>query len=115
MCETSLILKIEIRPIPEFANRMCGEEFRRGPFSGRFPRHRLGAIFAKFERRGMFWIWPSATRAVESMRLIHGQEAVRFINDGHLSANRIRNSFQRAPTCGGSFVFFNAPDFLFGH
>src|SRR5450631_1447453 len=107
MREAALVFEVEILPTPEFADRMCGEEFRRGPFSGSFPRHRFGAVFAKFERRGMFWIRPRATRAVEPMRLIHGQETVRFINDGHLSANRIRNSFQRAPTCGGPLVFFN--------
>ncbi len=35
--QTTLILKVEVRPIPEFADRMCRKELRRCPFGRRFP------------------------------------------------------------------------------
>jgi hypothetical protein len=49
------------------------------------------------------------------MRLIHGQKAMRFVDDGHLSAKRLGDGLERSPTGSGAIVVFNARDFLFGH
>jgi hypothetical protein len=52
---------------------------------------------------------------IEPVRLVHGQQAVGFLADGHLSAKRVRDGLKRAPTCGGPGVVFDARDFMFRH
>jgi hypothetical protein len=49
------------------------------------------------------------------MRLIHGQQAVRFVDDGHLSAKRVGYSLERSPTGCSALVVLNPRDFLLGH
>jgi hypothetical protein len=49
------------------------------------------------------------------MGLVHGQEAVCFVDDGHLSAKRIGHGLERSPTGSRALVVLNARDFLFGH
>jgi hypothetical protein len=115
MGQPALVLKVEIPPVPEFADSMGGEEFRRGSFGRGLPRHRLGAVLAEFERRGVLGIRPGTTRTIESMGLIHGQEAVRFVDDGHLPANRLGDGLERSPTGCSALVVLNARDFLVGH
>ena len=40
----------------------------------RFPGHRLGAVLAELERRGVLRVGPGAARAVEAVRLVHPQQ-----------------------------------------
>jgi hypothetical protein len=47
--------------------------------------------------------------------LIHGEEAVRFVDDGHLSAKRLGYGLERSPTGSGARVVLNARNFLRGH
>ena len=48
--QATLILKVEVRPIPEFADRMLSEELRRRPFGRRLPRNGFGSVLAELER-----------------------------------------------------------------
>ena len=41
------------------------------------------------------------TRAIEPVRLVHGQKTMGLLADGHLAANRVRHGLERAPTRGG--------------
>ena len=115
MRETTLVLEVEVRPIPERADRMRGEELRRRSFGGRLPGDSLGAVLAKFERRGMFWIGPGAARAIEAMRLVHAKETASLLHNGHLTADRICHGFQSAPSRRSSLVFADAYDIVFAH
>src|ERR1700723_2601551 len=115
MGQATFVLEVEIPPVPELADGMSGEEFRRGSFGGCLPRHRLGAVLAEFERRGVLGIRPGATRTIEAMGLIHGQEAVRFVDDGHLPAKCLGYGLERSPAGSRALVVLNARDFLFGH
>src|SRR6476619_5278161 len=75
MRQAAFILKVEIRPFPEFAHRMAGEEFRRRPLGGSFPGDGLDAVLAELERGRMFRIRPGAARAIEPVRLVHVEES----------------------------------------
>src|ERR1700693_6106805 len=115
MRKTSFMLEIEVRPFPEFADRMGGKECRCCPFSRRFPRDGLGAVLAELERRGMFRIRPGAARTIEPVRLVHGEKTMRLFHNCHLTANGIGHGFQSAPSCGGSFVIADACNIVFAH
>ena len=73
MSQPTFVLEVEIRPIPEFADRVPRKEIRRRPFGGRLPCDSLGTVLAEFERGGMFGIGPGAAGAIEAMRLIHAE------------------------------------------
>src|ERR1700756_4451320 len=115
MRKASFILEVEVRPFPEFADRMGGEEFRRCPFSRRFPRDGFGAVLAKLERRGMFRIRPGAARTIEAVRLVHGEETTCLFYHRHLTANGIGHGFQGTPPCRSSLVFTDACNIVFAH
>ena len=69
--EAPLRFKRVVTPLPQFGNGMLSKEFRIDPFRCRHPSDCFCAIFAKFKRRGVFWIGPCATRAVKAIRLVH--------------------------------------------
>src|SRR5258708_6273110 len=115
MRQPTLVLKVEVRPIPELADRMRGEKFRRCAFGCRLPGDRLDAVLAEFERRGMFRIGPRTAGAIESVRLVHAEETASFLYDGPLTANGIGHGFQRAPPRCGALVLANAFDIIFAH
>lgn len=115
MREAAFILQIEVRPFPEFADRMAREEFWRRPFGRRFPGDSLGTVLAEFERGGMLRIRPRAARAIKPVRLVHGEETVRLLDDGHLAAHRVRHGFQGAPSRRSSLVVADAYDIVVAH
>jgi hypothetical protein len=115
MRQTTLILKVEVRPIPEFAHRMRGEEFRRRPFGRRLPGDSFGAVLAKLERGGMFGIGPGAAWAIEPVRLVHAEQTTSLSYDGYLAAYRICHGFQSAPPSRCAFVLVDAYDIVFAH
>ena len=47
------------------------------------------------------------------MGLVHGQEAVGFVDDGHLPAKRVRDRLERTPAGGSAPVVFNTLEVLF--
>src|SRR5882672_1757753 len=91
------------------------EEFRRRPFGCRLPGDGFDAVLAELKRRGMLRIGPRATRAIESVRLVHAEETASFLYDGPLTANGIGHGFQRAPPRCGALVLANAFDIIFAH
>ena len=113
--QAAFILEVEIRPIPEFADRMRCKEFGRRPFGGCLPGDSFGAVLAELERGGMFGIGPGAARAIEPMRLVHAEETARLLHNVHLTANGVRHGFQSAPPRGSSLVFADAYDIVFAH
>src|SRR5882724_6695891 len=113
--ETALVLKVEVRPIPEFADRMSCEELRRRPFGRRLPCDSLGSVLAELERRGMFRIGPGAAWAIEPVRLVHAKETASLLYDSHLTANGICHSFQSAPARRRTFVVTDTRNFVFAH
>jgi hypothetical protein len=115
MGETTLILKVEIVPFPEFANRMRGKELRRRPFGCRLPRNGFGPVLAELERRCMLRVRPGAARTIEPMRLIHGEQAARLLDDGLLATDSVRNGFESTPSCGCALVIADTYDIVFAH
>src|SRR5260370_32423640 len=115
MRQTPLILEVEVRPFPEFADRMRGEKFRRCTFGRRFPGDGLGAVLAELERRGMFRIGPGAAWAIEPVRLVHAEQTASLFYDRHLTTNGLCHRFQSAPPPCSAFVGVDAYDIVFAH
>src|ERR1700676_4452510 len=115
MRKTTFILQVEVRPFPEFADGMSRKEIWRCPFGCRFPGDGFGAVLAELERGGMLRIGPGAARAVEPVRLVHGEETARLFYNSHLAANGIGHGFQRAPPCCSSLVLADADDIVLAH
>ena len=63
----------------------------------------------------MLRIRPGAARAIEPVRLVHGEQAVRLLDDSLLAANGVRNGFQCAPARGSAIVVVDAHDIVFAH
>jgi len=72
--QPTLFLKPKIGLSQQFGHGMALEEGARYPFVCYFPSDCLGAVFAEFEGRSMFRIWPGATRTIEPLRLVRGQQ-----------------------------------------
>src|SRR5882724_10026600 len=94
---------------------MSCKELRRRPFGRRLPCDSLGAVLAELERRGMFRIGPGAARAIEPVRLVHAQETASLLDDSHLAANGICDSFQSAPPRRRTLVVSNTRNIVFAH
>jgi len=115
MREAALILQIEVRPFPEFADRMAREEFRGRPFGRRFPGDSLGAVLAELERGGMLRIGSGAARAIKPVRLVHGEETASLLDDRLLATNGICYRLQSTPPSRSSLVFADANDIVVAH
>ena len=63
----------------------------------------------------MLRIGPGAARAIEPVRLVHGEETARLLHDRHLAANGIGYRLQSTPPCRGSLVIADAYDIVFAH
>jgi hypothetical protein len=49
------------------------------------------------------------------VRLVHGEETVSLLDDGHLAAHCVRHGFQSAPPRRSSLVFAHAYDIVVAH
>src|SRR4029077_17405427 len=115
MRQAAFILEVEIRPFPEFAHRMAGEEFRRRPLGSGFPGDGLDAVLTELERGRMLRIGPGTDRAIEPVRLVHVEEPTSLLDDRLLATNGICYRLQRTPSGCGSFVVADARDFVLTH
>src|SRR5215467_398671 len=88
----------------EFTNCVGRKELARHPVLGQLPGDCLGAIFAEVERTGVAWIWPCATGAVKTIRLVHRQQRSRSSDLDALLAQRSGGGVQGAPATGGSVI-----------
>ena len=113
--QTTLILKVEVRPIPEFVDRMRRKELRRRPFGCRFPCDSFDSVLAELKRRGMLRIGLGAARAIEPVRLVHVEETASLFYDSLLTTNGICNSFQGTPARRRTFVLTDTRNIVLAH
>src|SRR5690242_18301599 len=115
MGQAAFVLEVEVRPIPEFADRVRCKEFRRRPFGSRLPCDSLGAVLAKLERRSMLGIGPGAAWAIKPMWLVHAEETASLLYNGLLTAHCVSHGFQSAPSRRSSLVLADACDIVVAH
>src|SRR6201999_1822482 len=103
-------------PVPEFADRMFGEEFRPRPLVCRLPGDCLRSVLAELERRGVLGIGPGAARTVEPIGLVLVEQRLGALDHDLLPAQRHGHRTQRVPAASGMVVFANAGNRLaLGH
>ncbi len=118
--EAAGVFQPVVAPGPQLADAVLREEFWIDALDGRFPGHRLGAVLAELEGRGMLGVGPGATGAVEPVRLVHLEQRAGVRAGLHLLAHGARHRAQRTPTPGGARVVADAlgsavGGVIFGH
>ena len=106
--DPALRLEPVIGLLPQLGDRVRGEELRADVLGGRLPRHRLRAVLAEFERRGVLRVGPRAARAVEAVGLVRLEQGLGTLHDHLLFAERRRDGLQRPPAAGGGVVIGDA-------
>ena len=116
MRQTPGVLEREVRPVPQLRSGMRGEEFEVRPLARRFPSHRLGAILAELERRGMTRIGPGAAGTIKALRLVYAAQSACLAVEGHLRTQSARHGLQCTPAAGRTAVGAYTRDLLvFSH
>ncbi|MNH15772.1 hypothetical protein D3C79_753930 [compost metagenome] len=101
------ILQLVVGTVQQRRHRVVGEKLGRDPFVGRFPGHRLGAVFAELESRPVLLVGPRAAWAVETVRLVGAHQGDGRLERVHLLSHCRRGRFQRTPATCGAIVITN--------
>src|ERR1700688_583301 len=95
--ESPLLLKPIVTVVLKFANGVSCEEVPGDLAARQLEGHRLGTIFAELKRARVLGVRPRASRAVEPLGLVHGEQRLAALQDNALFPQRRCCSLQRAP------------------
>ena len=102
LSEATLLTKPVIRLAREFLHGIAREKIRGDSFQRGLFRDGLGAVLAELRDGSMiFWIGPCATRAIETIFLIHIAQNFCRARQTHLLHRHGERNFHRGETAGG--------------
>ena len=104
--EPALVFQPVVAVAGEFFHAVFREELRADPARSRFERHRLRAVLAELESRGVLAVRPGAAGAVEAIGLVRMQQGLRAKHRDVLVQQVGGHRFQRAPAAGRALVRF---------
>ena len=112
--EPPLLFEPIVTALLEVADSVFGKELTRDAAAGQLESHRLCAVFAELERARVFRVGPRASRAVESVGLVHRQQGLAAFANDALLTQRVCGCPQRAPAARRPTVQLEARQHLRG-
>src|SRR5690606_14838448 len=112
--QAALVLQPVVAVARQLRHGMAREELRVGAAPGGLGGHRLGAVLAELEGRGVVAVRPRAAGAVEAVWLVHRKQGARTLHGNALFREVAGDGLPRVPAAGGAVVFTQGAFFAHG-